>query len=363
MNWGALGLGFPTQPLQVKGTGGGGGNTIINSGNNPISIGMGPACAFPGWMPPFGNGFIQIYPVGSYTFVVPSAVNGVAVNALRVRVIGGGGGTGPVALQGGTSSFGTILQATGGMPCVSGNTAGVGGVGSGTLSSPYLLTANGGAGGLGQTSGGEGGGGGAGSQLGNGGVGGGGFSGGGSGGGGGIFGAGQASVSSAGGGGGSFGNWNSTATFPYSGALNGWGQAFGGFDIFGNYAAGGANANPMPTGTILRFPFESFPGGGGGGGSNLAAGGYGLLGGGGGGAGHSGSPGGNGGAGGGGGGGAVAGYGGVGGGAGGQSTANGGAGGGGFAMGIITTSPGSSYAVVTGTANSSGGEGLVIVEY
>lgn len=226
-----------------------------------------------GYMGEFGIGLWRVFSeTGAFT--VP-----VGVSKLRVRVVGAGGGRGPGGIggggggggyahgildvvpgqvftvtigqggnqaDGGTSSFGALISATGGK--------------RGSEISPYSggepgdgvggdFQAKGGKGGKGNNTGAPGGGGGAaGSQLGDGGAGGDWISGSDAGGGGGIGGGkGGNTVSSPagpGGGGSPFGNANFTTPAP---------------DIIGGVGTGIAN----PISAVIRFPFDGFTGGGG----------------------------------------------------------------------------------------------------
>lgn len=288
-----------------------------------------------GQMPVFGNGLYRIFSIpGTYSWTVPANIE-----SIRVRVIGAGGagGTPPSTIggDGGTSSFGALISATGGAGgrCNGQTASGGTGVG-GDFQSRGGDGLGGSLGGYGN----RGGGGGAGSQLGDGGH--------GRIGGGGIIHDGGEILR----GGGS----------PYG--------SDGGPDILGTYADGTAIANPIAL--RLRFPFDGFPGGGGmptadNGGGDGGIGGGGAGGGG------------NGGIGGGAGVGANTtdlrgGVGGIGGGGGGlyvagTGTASGG-GGGGYAHGQFGVYPGQIFVVTVGAGGTSdttgnGGPGLVVVEW
>ena len=302
----------------------------------------------------FGTGNFQVF-TSSGTFVATTP-------SIRVRTIGGGQGAGSGSPgNGGTSSFGTLISATGGTSSVGAGTGG-------------QFQASGGVGGTAGVGGG-GGGGAAGSLAGTGGAGGNGtaYDGGGGGGcpGAGAAGSGSAANGFSGGGGG---------YYPAVGIT-------GGANSQGTSAAGSpASATPAqngapPTNVLYRFPFFAEGGGGGGGIINSAFyPGNGAPGGGGGGGGGSG--GGAGGDGGGGGGGSIGessvaragGGGGFGGGGGGGTTGSGtgynGGNGGGFAIGVFSLVPGATFTVTVGVAGTAGtdygaagGKGLVIVEW
>lgn len=302
-------------------------NTFPAVGNSQSDLALAGILSAAGFLGVFGKGRYKVF-YASGTFTVPPGVS-----ALRVRVLGAGGGgcslssgSGSSGGDGGSSSFGSLLSATGGK----------GGKGSSGLGA----TSAGGAGigGDFQAAGGESasrpeasGGGAAGSQLGNGGA-------GGQGGGGGV-------------GGGNGGTAGGSA----------FGSSFTG--VPGpNYM--GTFTNP-PDLFQRRFPLEFFLGAGGT--SNVAGG-----------SGAGGGPGAQGGEGGG--GGATnsnTGVGGFGAGGGGRNSGSGyyaaGGGGGGYAHGVVAVDPGASFAVTVGIPGSqgqgingvgaAGGPGLVIVEW
>ena len=321
--------------------------TIMSAGGNSVP---------PGYMGVFGNGLWQVFSASS-PFTVPANVT-----AVRVRVVGGGGGgrlggaggggggyahgifavapgnTFPVTVgvggtgsasptSGGTSSFSTLISATGGAAS-SGSTAAAGGVGVGGT----FQATGGSSGATGYSGGGA-----AGSQLGNGGN-------------GGIY-----SGTSYAGGGGGVGNGNGASSVSGTSMSGGGGSPFGppafvgqgSPDALGNMAANTALAGVTapsgatnPINATVRFLFDGFPGGGGAGTAQTAAssnGGNGGIGGGGGGCYYSTSSayGGNGGIGGGGGGGYNGGNGGMGGGGGAGANASGIAGNGGQGLVIV----------------------------
>lgn len=109
----------------------------------------------PGQLPAFGSGRVEVF-AKSGNYVVPAGVK-----QIRVRLVAGGAGL----IAGMSTSFGSLLSATGGQPAV-GAAPGAGGVGTGGD-----FQASGGAGGAAF----RGGGGASGSELGNGGAGGAGF--------------------------------------------------------------------------------------------------------------------------------------------------------------------------------------------
>lgn len=237
-----------------------------------------------GYMGEFGNGLWWTFSV-SGKFVVPAGVS-----KLRVRVVGAGGGrgTGGVggggggggyahgvfgvtagqsfvvtvgvggnSVDGGSSSFGALISATGGKKGNSSSpyNGGAGGVGVGGD-----FQSKGGKGGTGDSSGTPGGGGAAGSQLGDGGDGGDWISGSNGGGGGGVGGGkGGNATGAAGGGGSPFGNATLSTPAP---------------DIIGGISSGVAN----PISAVIRFPFDGFTGGGGSNGKSPGPGGGGYAG-------------------------------------------------------------------------------------
>lgn len=212
-----------------------------------------------GYMGEFGSGLWRVF-LASGSFTIPAGVK-----EIRVRVVGGGGGAGgggcggggggyahgvfqvtpgdvyAVTVSGknrnagGTSSFGSLISATGGgvgsnSPTYPHQNYGAGGIGIGGD-----FQAKGGSGG---TGGSYGGGGGAGSQLGDG----------GNAGGSGGAGVGGNGSSAGGGGGSAFGpNYHDPNK--------------GGLDALGNSSAGAGAVNPV--GALIRFPFDGFTGGGG----------------------------------------------------------------------------------------------------
>ena len=279
-----------------------------------------PPGAYPyGRLPAFGRGVIRIF-YESDSLQIPEDVAKV-----RVRVIGDGGrggganntGVGPKGGDGITSSFGSLISATGGIGGEGGTDTtlgGTGGDGGYGVGGDYQSTGGKGGNGAGISRGGGGGGGGAGSPL----------------------------------------------SLVGENGKNALGQQYGrgggvlGLTAFGSLnIKGNTDANPYSE-DIERFPYDVFVGGPGGSG----AGGLG-----------SGSSGGSGGGGCGGtgtgtqsysshvsGGGSVAGggHGGVG---GDNSAGGGGGGGGGYAHGVFDVTPGDTYIITTG------GNGLVIVEW
>lgn len=200
-----------------------------------------------GFLGMFGAGNFKVF-LNSGTFPVPPGVT-----RLRVRVLGGGAGftytyqSVPTGLPGGTSSFGSLISATGGTPGTQ-STPGIGGKGVGGD-----FQANGGKGGkIG------GGGGAAGSQLGDGGDGGDGAN---------YYQSQSYYIWATGGGGGVGGgkggvcvsanaiiNGTSDGGSPYGNAVN-----LAGPDWLGNVNRSATAFSPVG---VMRFPFDTFPGGG-----------------------------------------------------------------------------------------------------
>lgn len=244
---------------------------IVSGGSSSVATSVSSTKVVPaGYMGEFGNGLWRIFNENG-TFVVPANVS-----KIRVRVVGAGGGrgTGGVGgggggggyahgefnvapgqsfavtvgvggsqIDGGSSSFGALISATGGKKGnhLSPYNGGDGGVGVGGD-----FQASGGKGGTGDSSGSPRcGGGAAGSQLGDGGTGGNFVSGTLTSGGGGVGGGkGGDTAGAAGGGGSPFGN--ATLSIPAP-------------DIIGGISSGIAN----PISAVIRFPFDGFTGGGG----------------------------------------------------------------------------------------------------
>lgn len=308
---------------------------ILEGGSVSTGMGIGVSGVPAGYMGEFGNGLWRVFQVpGTYTFTVPNNVT-----KIRARVVGGGGGgrqngagaagggyahgeftvtpgtnytvtvgaggvgNATTPTDGGTSSFGALISATGGGAAIALGGA-VGGVGTGGD-----FQAKGGS--VGNNAA-YGGGAGAGSQLGDGGS---------------VFGYGGAGVVCS-----TYENYGSSA-FGISSAVDGSGP-----DILGDSVDGSSVLllnNSVKA--VIRFPFDGFTGGGGRWNStNNGLGGHGA----GGGAGSTSQTGGKGGVGGGGGGNVTT-----------SNAGSGGIGGGGGSTGGAGGAPGN------------GGNGLVIVEW
>lgn len=338
-------------------TGGGGASGTTGAGGIG---GIGSATAAFALLAGGGNGGAAVSPTGgaSFTGLYNANNNTINITGTVTGSISAGQSISGPGIPNGAYVFGSP---SGGFVVISVPSA-IGGFYSGTYTCLGVLGSNAGSGA----------GGAAGSQLGNGGPGGFSTTGCGSGGGGAPGQNNGWSPATTGGGGGASAISSPTA------------EKIGAADIFGVTQAAGASGAAMPTGTLFRFPTETFPSGGGGGGgsTSTAPGNGGPFGGGGGGcfygASTGGLVGGNGGWGAGGGGGgagaaAVGGAGGLGGGGGGANSVGSnipaaGGGGGGFAMATIPVTT-VNYQITVGAAGSgfsgvggNGGPGIVIIE-